>query len=211
MSAAAFATPPGNRPLVVASASRTRHEMLKAAGLAFTVDPADLDEAALRRDLQARTPAITPLAVAEALARAKGEAVSRRQPGSLVISADQVLALGSEIFAKPTSEDDARESLMRLRGETHELLSAVAIAENGHVVWAVSDAARLTMRRFSAGFVSEYLLRAGSDVCQSVGAYQLEGLGIQLFEKVEGDYFTILGLPLLPLLAELRERGALSV
>ncbi|MDX2290363.1 MAG: Maf family protein [Hyphomicrobiaceae bacterium] len=209
MSGSAFASPPGNRPLVLASASRIRQEIMKSAGLAFTVDPADIDEPAVRRQLTVDDPSIAPGEVAVALARAKGLSVSARQPGSLVIAADQILALGSEVFAKPSTLDEARHTLMRLRGQTHELVSAVALAQDGDIVWDASDTARMTMRRFSAAFVSEYLLRAGSDVCSSVGAYQLEGLGIQLFDEIDGDYFTILGLPLLPLLEQLRTRGAM--
>lgn len=200
----------GSDRIVVASASLTRHEMLKRAGLAFTVDPADIDEAAIRETLRTDDEAVSPSDIAEVLARTKGETVSVRHPEAVVIAADQVLALGDEIFAKPTDLDEARETLMRLRGRTHQLHSAVVLAQAGAVTWIQVETAHLTMRKFSAGFVSDYLMRAGADVCQSVGAYQLEGLGIQLFEKIEGDYFTILGLPLVSLLAELRQRGVIE-
>ncbi len=200
----------GSDRIVVASASQTRHEMLKRAGLAFTVDPADIDEAAIRETLRTDDVAVSPSDIAEVLARTKGETVSVRQPDAVVIAADQVLALGDEIFAKPAGVDEARETLMRLRGQTHQLHSAVVLAQAGEVTWIQVETAHLTMRKFSAGFISDYLMRAGADVCQSVGAYQLEGLGIQLFEKIEGDYFTILGLPLVPLLAELRQRGVIE-
>lgn len=200
----------GSDRIVVASASLTRHEMLKRAGLAFTVDPADIDEAAIREALRTDDEAVSPSDIAEVLARTKGETVSVRQPEAVVIAADQVLALGDEIFAKPADLNEARETLMRLRGQTHQLHSAVVLAQAGAVTWIQVETAHLTMRKFSAGFVSDYLMRAGADVCHSVGAYQLEGLGIQLFEKIEGDYFTILGLPLVSLLAELRQRGVIE-
>lgn len=196
--------------LILASGSRTRYEMLKSAGLAFTVVPADIDEAAVRETLLSDNDNIDPLDVADVLARVKGEAVSAANPDNLIIAADQVLALGSEIFSKPADKEAARDSLKRLRGETHQLHSAVVLAENGEVVWAHIETAHLTMRNFSTAFLSEYLVKAGDSVCQSVGAYQLEGIGIQLFDHIDGDFFTILGLPLMPLLAELRQRDVLT-
>lgn len=196
--------------IVVASSSLTRHEMLKNAGLAFTVDPADIDEASIRDMLTAQDDPVAPADVAEVLARAKGETVSARQPDAVVIAADQILSLDDKIFAKPDDIEAAKRTLMQLRGQTHQLHSAVVIAIGGEIVWAHTETAYLTMRKFSAGFLAEYALRAGSDICRSVGAYQLEGMGIQLFEKVEGDYFTILGLPLLPLLGALREREVIT-
>lgn len=196
--------------LILASGSRTRYAMLKSAGLAFTVVPADIDEDAVRETLLSDNAAIDPLDVADVLARVKGEAVSAANPESLIVAADQVLALGSEIFTKPKDMEAARESLKLLRGETHQLHSAVVLAENGEVTWAHVETAHLKMREFSTTFLSEYLVKAGDSVCQSVGGYQLEGLGIQLFEKIDGEYFTILGLPLLPLLAELRQRDVLT-
>jgi len=196
--------------IVVASSSLIRHELLKRAGIAFTVDPADIDEAAIRETLIANDAQIAPADVAEVLARAKGERVSARQPGSIVIAADQVLALGDRLFSKPADVDEARATLMELRGKTHQLQGAVVLALDDEIVWSHVETAHMTMRDFSVGFVSEYMLRAGADVCSSVGAYQLEGLGVQLFEKIEGDYFTILGLPMLPLLAALREHEALA-
>jgi septum formation protein len=192
---------------VLASASRARRELLAAAGVAFTVDPADVDEPALRRSLQAGT---APAKIAELLARAKAEDVGTRHRDSLVIGADQVLAFGDEILSKPGDAQGARATLRKLRGKTHELISAVAFAEDGKITWAHTATARLTMRDFSEAFLEEYLLRAGDRVGQSVGAYELEGPGVQLFERIEGDYFTILGLPLLPVLAELRARGVIA-
>jgi len=197
----------GARQIVLASASRARRELLAAAGIAFTVEPADVDEPAVRRKLAAKT---APAAVAEVLARAKAEDVGARHRDSLVIGADQVLALGDEILTKPGDAAGARATLTRLRGKTHELHSAVAFAEDGRVAWTHAATAGLTMRDFSDAFLEEYLVRAGDRIGQSVGAYELEGPGVQLFERIEGDYFTILGLPLLPVLAELRARGIIS-
>lgn len=195
--------------LILGSGSRARYEILKSAGLAFTVLPADVDENAVRETLLSDNENIDPVDVAEVLARVKGEAVSAENPDNLVIAADQVLALGSEIFTKADNMEAAREALKRLRGQTHQLHSAVVLAEDGEVTWAHVETADLTMRDFSTTFLSEYLVKSGDAVCQSVGGYQLEGMGVQLFEKVDGDYFTILGLPLFPLLAELRKRGFL--
>lgn len=196
--------------LILASGSRARYSLLKSAGVAFTVIPADIDETAVRETLTSDNPEIDPVDIADVLARVKGEAVSAANPDSLVIAADQVLALGPEIFSKPSDLEDARECLKKLRGQTHQLHSAVVLAENGEVTWAHVETADMTMRNFSTMFLSEYLVKAGEAVCHSVGGYQLEGQGIQLFEKIDGDYFTILGLPLLPLLAELRQRGVLT-
>lgn len=196
--------------IVLASASRARREMLAAAGIAFTVEPADVDEPAIRQTLAADQEAADPKHVAEILACAKAEDVSRRHDDALVIGADQVLALGTELLTKPKDAAAARTSLEKLRGRTHELHSAVAFAERGKEVWVHTATARLTMRAFSDAFLDEYLLRAGDRIGLSVGAYELEGLGVQLFERIEGDYFTILGLPLLPVLAELRTRGVIA-
>ena len=196
--------------VILASGSHTRHEMLKAAGLAFTVVPADIDEEAIRKALALENEAIDPADVAELLARAKGETVSNANPGSLIIAADQTLSLNGQLFSKPADLDQARETLLRLRGEQHFLHTAVAIAEHGDVTWTHVESARLKLRNFSMAYLNDYLLRAGEGICQSVGAYQIEKLGLQLFEEINGDYFTILGLPMLPLLAELRRRGALT-
>jgi septum formation protein len=193
--------------IILASTSRARREMLAAAGVAFTVEAADVDEPAIRKTLLAAKSAATPPQIADALARAKAEDVSQRHKGSLVIGGDQVLALGTELLTKAKDEAAARATLKKLRGMTHELHSAVALAVDGRGLWTHTGTARLKMRDFSDAFLEEYLTRAGDRVGQSVGAYELEGLGVQLFDKIEGDYFTILGLPLLPLLAELRAHG----
>ncbi len=197
------------RLIVLASGSRTRREMLAAAGVRFEIRPADVDEAAMRDALTADGAIVEPGDIAELLARAKAEVVSRADPEALVIGADQVLALGDRLFEKPPDLEAARRSLELLRGATHQLHAAVVLAERGEVTWTASDAAHLTVRKFSPRFLTDYLEQAGERVCESVGAYQLEGLGVNLFERIEGDYFTILGMPLLPLLAELRARGVL--
>ncbi|MEO1207288.1 MAG: Maf family protein [Pseudomonadota bacterium] len=196
--------------LILASGSSARHAILKNASVAFTVMPADIDEDAVRTSLLGTDQPIDPADLAEVLAQAKGTSVSAVNPGSLIIAADQILVCDDEIFTKPSDETAARETLMKLRGKTHQLHSAVVIARDGEVVWSQVETANLTMRKFSATFIAEYTLRTGSSVCDSVGAYKLEGMGIQLFDAIDGDYFTILGLPLLPLLAKLRELGALT-
>lgn len=199
-----------DRPgLILASGSRTRREMLQGAGLAFTVVPADVDEAALRADLTQGDGALAPVDIALELARAKAQAVSEDHPKALVIGADQILALGKRILNKARTIEEARRVLLTLRGARHELHSAVALAEKGRTTWTCAATARLDMRAFSDAVIDDYLARVGSAVCESVGAYQIEGPGIQLFERIEGDHFTILGLPLLPLLAELRSRKVL--
>ena len=196
-------------PLILASASRARRDMLHAAGLAFEVVPADVDEDALRAGMSTGKDAPDPSNVARVLAEAKSVHVSKQRRGALVIGADQILALGTRIFTKPANREDARGSLLDLRGQTHALHSAVAVARNGNVQWTLVDVASLTMRGFSDEFLESYLEAAGERVCSSVGAYEIEGLGIGLFEAIAGSHFTILGLPLLPLLTELRRMGAL--
>lgn len=196
--------------IILASASRSRRAMLSAAGVAFDVVPSSVDERAIREALGDEETEIEPDDVADILARAKAEDVSRLHPDALVIGSDQVLALGEDIYEKPANMAEARAHLMSFRGQVHELHAAVAIAENGVTVWSTTETAALTMRPFSTKFLDAYLAQAGDMVLQSVGAYQLEGLGIQLFEKIDGDYFTILGMPLLPLLGELRRRKVIS-
>ncbi len=196
---------------VLASSSQIRCNLLKSTGLTFTVDPADIDETTIRDTLLSENESIDPRDIAEVLARAKGESVSERHLGDIVVAADQVLTIESEILSKPNSVKEARNTLQKLCGKTHALHSAATIAIDGHTEWTCVETAHLTMRNFSADFLAKYILRGGEDLLQSVGAYKLEDQGIQLFEKIEGDYFTILGLPLLPLLAELRNRGGASV
>ena len=202
---------PGQRKLVLASGSSSRRRRRGAAGLTFRVVPPDVDETALKGTLLAQTPKPSAATVAETLARAKCEAVSGRIAGAVVIGADQVLALDEELFDKPPDVAAARAQLLRLRGTTHHLLTAVALAQEGRTVWQCMETATLTLRNFSPMALDRYLAVAGDRVTRSVGAYEIEGPAIQLFERIEGDYFTILGLPLLPLLAELRARGAIDV
>jgi septum formation protein len=195
--------------LVLASASPARRRLLEAAGVPFRMVPANIDEATLKRDLAARGAASSPAAVAEAMAQAKARSVSSALGAALVIGADQVLALDDALFDKPGSLQAARAQLTRLRGKAHRLYSAVALAQQGEVVWSMVDRATLTMRNISDAFLDAYLAEAGAGLCQIVGSYEIEGRGAQLFQRVEGDHFTIVGLPLIPLLAELRMRGVL--
>ena len=199
----------GKPPLILASESKIRAKLLEAAGLAFIVEPPGLDESAMRQAVSGED-ALQPQDVAEVLARAKAEAVSDLAHGAFVVGADQVLALGDEIFAKPDSMESAREQLLALSGKTHKLQSSVALARDGEILFAHTEEAALTMRKLSPKFIGRYLAAAGEEVLSSVGAYQLEGLGIELFDKIEGDYFSILGLPLLPLLDALRREGAIE-
>jgi septum formation protein len=154
--------------------------------------------------------ALTPHDVAEVLARAKAEAVSDLARKAYVIGGDQVLALGNTIFSKPDSMEAARRQLLDLSGKTHTLHSSVAVATNGEAIWAETTIATLTMRKLSPEFIGRYLAAAGEEVLGSVGAYQLEGLGVQLFDTIDGDYFSILGLPLIPLLDTLRREGVIE-
>lgn len=198
------------RRLILASQSRSRQTMLAAAGVVVEAIPSDVDEPALRRKLEAYGAPPEPETVAMVLAEAKALSVSRGHRGALVIGGDQVLALGRRIFEKPVDLSQARHHLLDLRGQSHDLISAVVLAEDGEIVWRHSDRATLAVRAFGLDFLDSYLERAGADLCQSVGAYQLEGVGVQLFERIDGDYFTILGMPLVALLQALRERGVLQ-
>lgn len=198
-----------NRPtakLMLASGSRFRRQMLENAGVSFSVAPADVDEVAAR----AKMSDMAPGAVALQLAGLKALEVSRRFPDALVIGADQVLALEGRIFGKPIDRAAARAQLLQLRGRTHTLPTAVVLAQAGRAVWDHLGVAQLEMRPFGDGFLDAYLAAAGEVVTETVGGYALEGLGAQLFERIEGDYFTVIGLPLIPLLAELRRRGVLA-
>jgi septum formation protein len=193
--------------LILASGSRFRRQMLENAGLSFRVVPATVDEAAARAEMAQRPQPPAPAGVAMELAALKALEVSSRHPEALVIGSDQVLALAGEIFAKPSDPEVARRQIAALAGRTHTLPTAVALAHAGRVVWQHGQAASLTMRPLSAAAIDRYLAKAGASVTETVGGYALERLGVQLFERIEGDYFTIIGLPLLSLLAALRERG----
>jgi septum formation protein len=184
--------------------------MLQAAGLSFAAVAPEVDESALKGELAAANPPSGASDVAAALARAKAQAVSARMPSALIIGADQVLALGDELFDKPGDAARAREQLQRLRGKPHQLHTAAALAEGGKIVWRRVEVATLYMRPFSDAYLDAYLAEAGPSIFGTVGGYEIEGRGIQLFERVEGDHFTIIGLPLLALLAELRKRGVIG-
>ena len=199
----------GRPPLILASSSQIRARLLEAAGLLFIVQPPGLDETAIREALGGDE-ALAPEDVAEVLARAKAEAVSEFAKEAIVIGADQVLSLGSRILTKPESMEVARKELLDLSGKTHRLHTAVVLARGGETIWSHSESSTLKMRALSPEFVGRYLAAAGEAVLSSVGAYQLEGLGVQLFQRIEGDYFNILGLPLLPLLDALRREGAIN-
>jgi nucleoside triphosphate pyrophosphatase len=191
------------QPLVLASKSDVRGKILAAAGLRFEIRPSQIDE----RAVEAKAGVADAAAAARLLARAKADAVAASLPGRLVLGADQTLARGDKRFSKPADRAAAAEQLRSLRGRTHELHSALAMVRDGEALFDCVATARLAMRDFSDRFLDDYLDMAGRAATQSVGGYQLEGIGIHLFERVEGDYFTILGLPLLPLLAFLRKSG----
>jgi len=193
-------------PLILASQSKTRRMLLTAAGVPVEARPADLDE----RGLEARAQTQSAGAVAAMLAREKAIAVERQHGGRLVLGADQTLALGAERLTKPQNRDAARAQLRALCGRTHELHSAIAFVQHGVVQFEYVGVARLTMRSFSEQFLELYLDAAGDGVTASVGAYQLEGFGMQLFKDVHGDYFTVLGLPLLQALEFLRRFKCLA-
>jgi septum formation protein len=194
------------RALVLASQSVVRLRLLEAAGLVVLADPAHIDEAAIKADYHGSEAD----SCAEALAAAKAAKVAPRHPGALVIGADQILACDGVRFDKPRDLAEARAHLASLRGRTHELIAAVAVARDGALLWRHVEHARLAMRRFSDAFLADYSAAMGPAICDTVGGYALEGPGVQLFERVEGDYFAILGLPMVPLLAFLREAGALA-
>lgn len=196
-------------PVVLASGSTTRQAMLRAAGVPFTVDIAAVDESTVLESFQAE--GARPRDAADALAELKALRVSTRHPGALVIGADQILSLDGRYFTKAGTVDAAREQLRALRGKTHTLSSAVVVARDGSAIWRAVRETTLTMRDLSDAFIDEYLAKAGPAPLASVGAYQIEGLGIQLFSRIDGDHFTILGLPLLPLLDMLRTNGVLKL
>ena len=195
-------------PLILASQSPFRRMLMENAGLAFEARPANIDERAVEAEIAAHRP--TPPELAQELAAAKALDVSRAAPGALVIGSDQTLSLDGRVFHKPADMAEAKSHLLAMSGRTHALNCGVALARDNEIVWRHVSIARLTMRRLTEDFVDRHLARAGTKVLASVGAYQLEGEGVQLFEAIEGDYFTILGLPLLPLLAKLRDLDAID-
>jgi septum formation protein len=197
----------GKYPLMLASQSRARQTLLANAGIEFVAVAAGIDE----RAVQQASSLSAPGDIAAHLAREKALSVSMRRPNNFVIGADQTLAFGTRLFTKPDSRAQAAEQLRMLAGHSHELHSAVAVARDGKILFESADIARMTMRRLGEAEIEAYLNEAGAAVTSSVGAYQLEGPGVHLFERVEGDHFTILGLPLLALLAFLRSERLLAV
>jgi septum formation protein len=192
--------------LVLASASVARARLLADAGIDAERDPADIDEAAIKRECRRDRQSAADCATQ--LAETKARTVAVRHPGRLVLGADQLLDCEGEWFDKPRSLADARDQLCSLRGRTHELATAAAVIRNGEILWRALATPRLTMRHFSDAFLDRYLAGMGDRALKTVGCYELEGLGAQLMAKIEGDYFAILGLPLLPLLDFLRDAGA---
>lgn len=191
-----------SQPLVLASRSDIRGKILAAAGLRFEIRPSQIDE----RVVEAKSGVVDAAGVAQHLAHAKAEAAATLLPGRLILGTDQTLANGAKRLSKPRDRVQATEQLRALRGRTHELHSALALVRDREMIFSCVDTAKLTMRDFSDRFLNNYLDLAGDAAMRSVGGYQLEGIGIHLFERVEGDYFTILGLPLLPLLTFLRQK-----
>ncbi len=192
-------------PLVLASRSKVRQKLLVAAGIPVEVCPANIDE----REVELAAPAQQSAAIATFLSREKALSVESSNSGRLVLGADQLLALDGKRFSKPGDRSHARAQLLTLSGRTHTLYSAVALVQNATVLFEHVSTARMTMRGLTDRFLEHYLDVVGSDATESVGAYQLEGLGIQLFERVEGEYFTVLGLPLMEVLGFLRQHGFL--
>ena len=194
--------------IILASGSPFRRKMLADAGVTFSVERPEIDERAVEAPLL--DSGATPEEVALILAEAKAVDVSARHPKTIVIGSDQTLSLEGELFHKPSDMEGARRHLLRLSGKTHQLNSAVVLASDGEAFWRHVSVASLTMRALSPAFIGRHLASVGAAALTSVGAYQMEGEGAQLFKHIEGDHFTIVGLPLLPLLAALRERGAID-
>ena len=192
--------------IVLASASQSRARLLSDAGVLFTAEPAYVDEESIKLSLKAE--GADALAAAETLAELKAVKISRTYPQALVIGADSILDFNGTWFDKPADMDHAKAHLMTLRGQTHHIATAAVVALGGARIWHVRDRPSLTMRHFSDAFLDQYLTAAGDVLLSSVGAYHLEGLGVHLFEKIDGDFFSILGLPLMPVLSFLREHHA---
>lgn len=194
--------------IILASTSPFRLKMLRDAGLIVDAIASDIDERAVDATLEGT--GVTPAEVADILAEAKAVSVSEMHPDALVIGADQTLSLDDQIFHKPADMEGARRHLLALSGKMHELNSAVVLARAGVPLWRTVSVARMTMRKLDPGFIGRHLSHVGNKALQSVGAYQIEGEGIQLFDRIDGDHFTIVGLPLLPLLGALRAQGAID-
>ncbi|PPD00541.1 MAG: septum formation inhibitor Maf [Hyphomicrobium sp.] len=190
--------------LILASGSKARRAMLQSAGVVCDVVIADVDEESIKAAMISESDCVEAADVATVLAAEKALSIANANPGCYVIGSDQVLALGRRMFSKAKTMDEARETLDILRGRTHELVSAVAIARNNEIIWHAVDTAVMTMRHFTNEYLDTYLSEAGPNALNAVGCYEIEGMGVHLFSKVEGDYFTVLGMPLLPLLEQLR-------
>lgn len=192
------------KALILASGSAVRQTLLRNAGLDFEAKPASVDERAIEQDLPETDR--DPVSIARQLAIAKARDISVQHPEAFVIGCDQTMSLGQRVFHKASSIAEARETLEALRGNTHVLNSAVCLVKKGELLWSTVVSAKMQVRHFSEDWLTGYLARNAESILSSVGCYQLEGEGIQLFDTIEGDYFTILGLPLLPLLAALRDQ-----
>ncbi|HVU19679.1 MAG TPA: nucleoside triphosphate pyrophosphatase [Rhizomicrobium sp.] len=192
--------------LVLASGSSSRAQILRDAGVTFAIHPADIDEDAVKHEMRNAG----AQAIAEKLAELKSLQISTQFPQDLVLGADQVLALDNEIFSKAETLDAAAAQLRRMRGKCHQLVGALVLARDGKPVWRHTEISKLWVRAFSEEFLKDYLKTEGKALLGSVGCYRLEGMGAQLFERVEGDYFSILGLSLLPLVGALRDHGVLE-
>ena len=193
--------------IILASQSKARQDMLRGAGIAFEAKPADLDEA----EITAQHKDKATEEIASVLAGEKALYISRQNPDALVIGSDQILECEGNRLSKADSKEEAKEKLLQLRGKTHRLISAVSLAQNGEIIWQCEEQASLTMHEFDDDFLDQYCARAGDALTSCVGAYELEDLGVQLFKTIEGDYFTILGMPLLKLLTYLREEQGVSL
>ena len=194
--------------IVLASASGARATLLANAGVSFLIDPAHVDEAVIKESCRRQGKSAEDAALV--LARSKAETVSLRHAGTMVVGADQILEIEGRWLTKAADRAQAAQILRAWRGRTHRLVSAVAVARDGEALWSAVDSTRLTMRAFSDAFLESYLDALGDSVRLSVGAYRLEDAGVQLFSRIDGDYFTVLGLPLLPLLDCLRENGLIE-
>ncbi|MEO5615232.1 MAG: Maf family nucleotide pyrophosphatase [Cypionkella sp.] len=196
------------RPLLLASVSPIRLQLLRNAGLEVSAQPARIDEDAIRQALQAD--AAPPREIADALAEMKARKLAEKNPDALVLGCDQILAFKGRVFGKPETPDEARSQLTEFRDQTHQLISALVLYDGGKPIWRHMSEAKLTMLPLSDSYLDDYVTRNWHSLRQSVGAYKLEEEGIRLFSTIEGDYFSILGLPLLPLLGYLGTRGFIS-